>query len=202
MTTRLAQQLAFIHEIDKLKYILRKTCLFNSERRENDAEHSWHLCMMVLVLQEYSPEPIDTLKVLKMLLIHDLVEIDAGDTFLYDPARQAQANADAEEAAAQRIFGLLPEDQRDEFYALWQEFETADNANTRFARAIDRMEPLFQNLTNGGGTWKEHEVPLSKVFDRVKGIAAGTPELWDYFLEELPRALASGQIEAGAEPGF
>jgi putative hydrolase of HD superfamily len=196
--SRLEQQLAFLHEIDKLKYILRKTCLFHSNRRENDAEHSWHLCLMALTLQEHSPEPVDLLKVMKMLLIHDLVEIDAGDTFLYDANRQSEAHAAAEEAAAKRIFGLLPTEQATEMYELWREFETADNADTRFARAIDRLQPVLQNLTNGGGTWKEHQISAALIFEKVAGIAKGTPALWNYIQRAIPEAAKNGKISLGS----
>lgn len=197
-TNRLSQQMTFLHEIDKLKYVLRKTCLFNSTRNENDAEHSWHLCLMAILLAEHSPEPVDLLKVLKMLLIHDLVEIDAGDTFLYDPARTSQHSA-AEEAAAKRIFSLLPQDQGDELYALWHEFETADNADTRFARAVDRLQPVLQNLTNGGGTWAQHQVPLNTILTKVSGIKNGSPALWDYMLEEIKKGLSNGNISMGPQ---
>ncbi|MFN3529341.1 MAG: HD domain-containing protein [Bacteroidia bacterium] len=195
-TNRLLQQMAFLHEIDKLKYILRKTCLFHSSRHENDAEHSWHLCLMAITLAEYSPEPINLLKVLKMLLIHDLVEIDAGDTFLYDPARTTQHSA-AEENAAHRIFGMLPDDQQHELYALWHEFETADNPDTRFARAIDRLQPVLQNLTNGGGTWKEHQIPLETILNKVAGIQKGSSTLWNYMVEAIETALTQGEITLG-----
>lgn len=196
---RLSQQLQFIVEIDKLKYILRKTRLFSSLRHENDAEHSWHLCMMALVLQEYAPAPVDLLKVMKMLLIHDLVEIDAGDTFLYDPARAAQ-HSEAEAAAAERIFGLLPAEQGDEMKALWQEFETGDSPDVYFARALDRLEPVLQNLSNGGGTWAEHRIPMETVLSKIQGIQKGTPAIWDEIVLRMQEGIANGSVEMGKDP--
>lgn len=196
--SRLRQQLDFIVEIDKLKYILRKTRLFGSQRHENDAEHSWHLCMMAMVLQEYTPATVDVLKVMKMLLIHDLVEIDAGDTFLYDPARAAQHSV-AEAAAAERIFGLLPAEQGEEMKALWQEFETGDSAEVLFARALDRLEPVLQNLSNGGGTWAEHQIPLATILQKIQGIQRGTPVLWDEIIDRMQQGIADGSVVVGVE---
>ena len=143
----LLKQIAFIKEIDKLKYIQRKTKLFNSNRHENDAEHSWHLAMMTLVLAEHSDKTIDVLKVLKMVLIHDIVEIDAGDIFLYDSTKN-HTNSEEELIAAKRIFGLLPECQAEEFIAIWEEFEKGDTDEAKFAKSIDRFEPLLQNISN------------------------------------------------------
>src|SRR6478735_1557553 len=152
-TDSLLRQINFIKEIDKVKYIQRKTKLFNSDRCENDAEHSWHLAMMTIVLAEHADTPIDVLKVLKMVLIHDIVEIDAGDTFLYD-TQKSHVNTDEEMIAAKRIFGLLPEEQALEFIAIWTEFEEGKTNEAKFAKAMDRFEPLLQNATNNGGTWK------------------------------------------------
>jgi len=164
--SRLMMQMEFIREIDKLKYIQRKTKLFNSDRHENDAEHSWHLAMMVMVLAEYSNESIDMLRVLKMVLIHDIVEIDAGDTFLYDTAKN-HSNTDEELIAATRIFGLLPADLCQEFTELWTEFEMAESADAKFAKAIDRLEPVLQNISNKGGTWTEYNVSFDRVFQTL-----------------------------------
>lgn len=197
---QLQQQLAFLHEIDKLKYILRKTTLLNNpDRFENDAEHSWHLCVMAMVLQEYAHEPIDLLRVIKMLLLHDIVEIDAGDTFFFDPSRAPQQSA-AEEAAAERIFGLLPEEQKKEFREIWIEFENGTSADAKYAKAIDRIEPVFQNLSNGGGTWKEHQVPLSVILKKLSVIGQGAPLLWAHTENSIKAALANGQISVGPEP--
>lgn len=140
----LLKQVAFIKEIDKLKYIQRKTKLFNSDRHENDAEHSWHLAMMTIILAEHSDKPIDVLKVVKMVLIHDIVEIDAGDIFIYDTVKN-HINTDEELLAAKRIFGLLPTEQAKEFIAIWQEFEDGRSDEAKFAKTMDRFEPLLQN---------------------------------------------------------
>jgi len=178
-TDNLIKQVAFIKEIDKLKYIQRKTRLFNSDRHENDAEHSWHLAMMTLVLAEHSDVPVDVLKVLKMVLIHDIVEIDAGDTFIYD-SQKNHTNTDEELVAAKRIFGLLPEKQADEFIAIWEEFEEGVTNEAKFARAMDRFEPLLQNTSNEGGTWVEFDVNYQKVYDKKKAIKNGSTTIWNY----------------------
>lgn len=189
-SVRLLKQMEFIREIDKLKYIQRKSRLFNSERYENDAEHSWHLSMMVLVLAEYSNEVIDVLKVLKMVLIHDLVEIDAGDTFLFDNLK-SHTNTDEELIAAKRIFGLLPEDTAKEFMETWVEFEEGITSDAKFAKAIDRLEPVLQNISNNGGTWTEYKVPMELVIEKIIKIKDGSAELWDY-VEELISDFSKG----------
>lgn len=178
-TDNLLQQINFIKEIDKVKYIQRKTKLFNSDRNENDAEHSWHLAMMTIVLAEHSDVPVDILKVLKMVLIHDIVEIDAGDTFIYDTAK-SHSNTDEERIAANRIFGLLPKEQADEFISIWEEFESGQTNEAKFAKTMDRLEPLLQNVSNNGGTWKEFDVPYHKVYDKKKVIKDGSAAIWDY----------------------
>jgi putative hydrolases of HD superfamily len=188
----LEQQIAFIKEIDKVKYIQRKTKLFNSNRNENDAEHSWHLALMAIVLSQHSNSKVDILKVIKMLLIHDIVEIDAGDTFLYDTVNNHN-NTDNERKAAERIFGLLPTDQKDEMIKVWEEFETGQTAEAKFAKAMDRLEPLLQNISNDGGTWKEFNVPYEKVFEKKKVINEGSSLLWEY---------AKNQIENSVEIGI
>lgn len=175
----LIQQVNFIKEIDKLKYIQRKTCLFNSERPENDAEHSWHLAMMTILLAQHADQPIDVLKVLKMVLIHDIVEIDAGDTFIYD-TRKNHSNTEEELQAAKRIFGLLPEEQALELTAIWQEFEEGITPEAQFAKAMDRFEPLLQNTSNNGGTWTEFNVPYQKVYDKKKVIKNASASIWNY----------------------
>jgi putative hydrolase of HD superfamily len=178
-TDKLLKQISFIKEIDKLKYIQRKTKLFNSDRPENDAEHSWHLAMMTIVLAEHSDKPIDVLKVLKMVLIHDLVEIDAGDTFIYDSTK-SHTNTDEELIAAKRVFGLLPTEQAEEFIALWEEFEESMTDEAKFAKSMDRFEPLLQNTSNKGGTWTEFNVPYQKVYDKKKAIKSGSTAIWNY----------------------
>lgn len=190
-TDNLLKQVAFIKEIDKLKYIQRKTKLFNSDRHENDAEHSWHLAMMTIVLAEHSDKPIDVLKVLKMVLIHDIVEIDAGDTFIYDSTKN-HTNTEEELLAAKRIFGLLPTEQAEEFIILWEEFEEGVTDEAKFAKAMDRFEPLLQNTSNNGGTWAEFEVPYQTVYDKKKAIKHGSASLWDYAEQLLNDSVDKG----------
>jgi len=179
LTDNLLKQVSFIKEIDKLKYIQRKTKLFNSDRNENDAEHSWHLAMMTIVLAEHSDVAIDVLKVLKMVLIHDIVEIDAGDVFIYDTQKN-HTNTDEELLAAKRIFGLLPEEQAKEFIAIWEEFEAGITDEAKFAKSMDRFEPLLQNASNNGGTWTEFNVDYQKVYDKKKAIKNGSSSIWEY----------------------
>ncbi|RZK54416.1 MAG: HD domain-containing protein [Pedobacter sp.] len=179
MNEDLLKQIDFIKEIDKLKYIQRKTKLFNSDRNENDAEHSWHLAMMTIVLSNHSDKPIDVVKVLKMVLIHDIVEIDAGDTFIYDAVKN-HSNTDEELIAAKRIFGLLPKEQAEEFISIWEEFEQGETNEAKFAKSMDRLEPLLQNTSNNGGTWKEFNVPYQKVYDKKKAIKDGSTTIWNY----------------------
>ena len=176
---KLLKQIEFIKEIDKIKYIFRKTKLINSDRPENDAEHSWHLAMMAIVLSEYSNEPIDILKVLKMVLIHDIVEIDSGDVFVYDKEK-SHDNFEEELKAAKRIFGMLPEEQAEEFLNIWLEFEAMKTPESKFARAVDRLEPLLQNTSNNGGTWREYDVKYDKVIEKKQVIKEGSEKLWDF----------------------
>ncbi|WP_267555548.1 HD family hydrolase [Rhizobium rhizogenes] len=188
---RLMEQLAFILEVEKLKTILRKTLLLDRSRVENDAEHTWQLALMAMVLSEHSREPIDVLRVIKMLLIHDIVEIDAGDTFAYDNvARQSQVERELK--AADRIFALLPRDQAQEFRALWDEFELKATNESRFANAMDRLQPLLHNFFTNGGTWSTNGVTSSDVDRRMApiGIASGT-------LGELSEKLIALAIEQG-----
>ena len=189
---KLAKQIDFIKEIDKVKYIQRKTKLFNSDRNENDAEHSWHLALRALVLAEHSNEQIDILKVIKMVLIHDIVEIDAGDTFIYD-SQKNHSNTDEERLAAQRIFGLLPQEQRDELIAIWEEFEAGESSEAKFARSMDRLEPLLQNTSNKGGTWNEFGVNYDKVYEKKQIIKEGSDTLWNF---------AEGLINESVEKGI
>ncbi|NCD68536.1 HD domain-containing protein [Mucilaginibacter agri] len=188
---RLLKQVEFIHEIDKVKYIFRKTRLFNSPRHENDAEHSWHLAIMALLLAEHANEPVDVLKVVKMLLIHDVVEIDAGDIFLYDSV-VAHTNTEAEQKAAERIFGLLPTEQANEYIAIWQEFEDSETPEAKFARAMDRLEPLLQNVSNGGGTWKEFSVDYGKVVEKKSVIKNGSETLWAFAKQLIEESVEKG----------
>lgn len=194
----LLKQISFIKEIDKLKYIQRKTKLFHSDRHENDAEHSWHLAMMAIVLAEHSDKPIDILKVLKMVLIHDIVEIDAGDTFIYDTTK-SHLNTDEELLAAKRIFGLLPEEQAKEFIAIWEEFEEGTSDEAKFAKSMDRLEPLLQNTSNNGGTWAEFGVSYEKVYEKKKAIKNGSTSIWNYaknlLNESVDRGILAKQTE-------
>lgn len=191
---KLLKQVEFIKEIDKIKYIQRKTKLFNSDRPENDAEHSWHLAMMALVLAEHSDKPIDVLKVVKMVLIHDIVEIDTGDTFIYDSTKN-HTNTDEELLAAKRIFGILPDEQANEFIAIWQEFEEGISDEAKFARAMDRFEPLLQNTSNNGGTWAEFDVPFQTVYDKKKAIKNGSNTLWNYAENLLNESVEKGILK-------
>lgn len=187
----LLQQINFIKEIDKIKYIQRKTRLINSDRPENDAEHSWHLAVMALVLAEHSKVPVEVLKVVKMVLIHDIVEIDAGDTFIYDTTKSHENTAD-ERQAAQRIFGMLPPEQADEFITLWEEFEAGETPEAKFAKAMDRLEPLLQNTSNNGGTWREFDVDYATVYAKKKVIAEGSDSLWEFAEQLLEESVEKG----------
>ena len=188
---KLLKQISFIKEIDKLKYIQRKTKLFHSDRHENDAEHSWHLAMMAVVLAEHSDKPIDILKVLKMVLIHDIVEIDAGDIFIYDTTK-SHSNTEEELLAAKRIFGLLPAEQAAEFIAIWEEFEEGTSDEAKFAKSMDRLEPLLQNTSNNGGTWAEFDVIYEKVYEKKKAIKNGSTSIWNYAKNLLNESVERG----------
>lgn len=191
---KVEKQVAFIKEIDKVKYILRQSTLFNSDRRENDAEHSWHLAVMAIVLAEHANKPIDLLKVLKMVLIHDIVEIDAGDTFIYSTTKDHD-NTEEELAAAKRIFGILPKEQAEELIAIWKEFEAAETDEAKFAKSLDRFEPLLQSASNKGGTWVEHDVPYHKVYGVNKAIENGSTTLWNYADNLLDECVDKGFLK-------
>ena len=194
MPSRLERQIAFVLEIDRLKTIVRRTLITDGSRHENSAEHSWHLALMAMTLAEHSAVPLDLARVVKLVLVHDLVEIDAGDTFCYD----AEANVGKEEreqAAADRIFGLLPEDQAGELHELWEEFETRETPEARFANALDRLSPLLTNLATNGHSWREHGVVKSQVIERTSLIADGSAELWGYIRTRLDAAVAEGILE-------
>ena len=193
-TEKLLKQIDFIKEIDKVKYIQRKTRLFNSDRHENDAEHSWHLALMAMVLSEHSNEAIDILKVIKMVLIHDIVEIDAGDTFIYDTQKDHQ-NTKEERLAANRIFGMLPEEQAQEFIMIWEEFEAGETKEAKFAKAVDRLEPLLQNSSNNGGTWEEYGVKYEKVYEKKSVIKEGSSVIWSYAEKLIDDSVKSGILK-------
>ena len=194
ITEDLSKQIEFIKEIDKIKYIQRRTKLFNSDRNENDAEHSWHLAMMAIVLSESSDSKIDLLKVVKMVLIHDIVEIDAGDTFLYDQ-NKSHDNTEEEKKCAERIFGILPEKQAREFIEIWTEFEEGKSNEAKFAKSMDNLEPILQNASNNGGTWKEFGVKHQTVYDKKKIIKKGSSELWELTKEILNDSVEKGILE-------
>lgn len=190
---RLTQQLQFILEIDRLKQILRQTLLTDGSRRENSAEHSWHIAIMAMVLADYAPPGADLHQAIKMLLIHDVVEIDAGDTFCYDPQGN-HSKSDREEKAATRLFGLLPIDQGQEFRQLWDEFEAQETATAQFAAALDRIQPFLHNQATQGGTWKQHRITRDRVLQRMELVAAGTPALWDYIQQAIEECVARGDL--------
>jgi putative hydrolase of HD superfamily len=191
---RLSQQIEFIIEIDKLKNILRQTLLTDSSRRENTAEHSWHIAMMAIVLSEYAPPETDIFRAIKMLLIHDLVEIDAGDTFCYDT--QGYINkSEREIAAANRIFGLLPDDLQSELRQLWEEFESQNTPTAKFATALDRMQPFLNNGETQGSTWKIHGITRNQVMKRMTPIAEGTPQLWQYIQQTIDDFVTKGYLQ-------
>ena len=194
---RLEQQLRFILEADKLKEIFRQTLCTQSRRPENDAEHSWHLCLLVIVLAEHANfRPLNLGRVLRMLIIHDLVEIDAGDTYAYDPARMADQHA-REVLAADRIFGILPPDQALEFRAIWDEFEERRSPEARFAAAVDRFQPMLLGCENGGISWRRHGVTQDRVLARNAHIADGCAPLWDYAVRMIQRAVDAGHLGKG-----
>jgi putative hydrolases of HD superfamily len=196
LSDKLLQQIEFIKEIDKIKYIQRRTKLFNSDRPENDAEHSWHLALMAIVLLEHANQSVDLLKVVKMVLIHDIVEIDAGDTFIYDTGKN-HTNTSAERLAAQRIFGILPGQQAEELIAIWEEFEAGQTPEAQFARAMDRLEPLLQNSSNNGGTWNEPGVNYEKVYEKKSVIKDGSAVLWEYAEKLIDAGVARGILKKG-----
>ncbi len=197
---RLGQQLAFLIEVDRLKTVLRASTLASVERRENDAEHSWHLALMVPVLAEYADEPIDVGHTIRLVVVHDLVEIYAGDTPIYDDAARTDQVA-RELAAADRLFGLLPADQAREFRALWDEFEARQTPEARFAKAIDRLEPNLLNWMAGGGTWRTPGVTADTVRTRTAHIGEASAALGEVMTALIDGALSNGWVTAGQQGG-
>lgn len=196
MANRLAQQIQFIVEIDKLKQVLRQTLLTDSSRQENSAEHSWHLAMMAILLVEYAPVPeIDLLRVIKMLLVHDLVEIDAGDTFCYDISGN-QNKVEREQEAAKRLFGMLPTEQGAELRRLWEEFETSETTEARFATALDRLQPLLHNQETQGGTWRIHGINHKQVLQRMQPVEEAAPTLWPLVEKVIADCIAAGYLSS------
>lgn len=193
-SARLARQIAFIVEADKLKTIFRQTVNTVSRRAENDAEHSWALCLLVITLAEHANVPtLDVLRALKMVILHDLVEIDAGDTFAYDTKNMADQHA-RESIAADRIFGLLPAGQSADFRALWDEFEARQTPESKFAAAVDRFHPMLLNCSTEGTAWKKHGITVDRVLARNAHIAEGSTELWAYAQQMLREAVAAGHV--------
>lgn len=183
---RLEQQFAFIQEIDKEKFIGRQTYLTGAERKENDAEHAWHMALMTILLSEYANEEIDVLKTVTMLLLHDIVEIDAGDTYAYDTeAKKTQRQR--EEACADRIFGMLPKDQQEKLRGLWEEFEARETPEAKFARVMDNLQPMMLNAATDGKAWEEHGVHISQILKRNEITPEGSSVLWDYALQHFIR---------------
>ncbi|WP_307874734.1 HD domain-containing protein [Frankia nepalensis] len=191
---RLSRQIAFLIEIDQLKSVLRRSNLVNLSRRENDAEHSWHLAMFAVVLAEYAACTVDEARVLRMLLIHDLVEVYAGDTFVYDSAAAADQE-ERERAAAERLFPQLPDEQATALRALWDEFERRQTPEARFARALDRVQPLLLNFHTQGSTWRPHGVTRADVLRHREVIEDGSPRLWEYIHSMLDEAVRRGYLD-------
>lgn len=196
--SRLKRQFAFLVEVDRLKGVLRHTSLCDGSRRENSAEHSWHLALMAEVLAEHSEVAIDVDRVLRMLLVHDLVEIDAGDAFAYDAAANV-GREDRELLAAERIFGLLPAQQAAQLRALWDEFERQETADARFALALDRLQPLLNNHHSGGGSWLAHGVTRAAVLRRMQPIRVALPAIWPTVEAIVQQSCSLGHIRDAAD---
>ena len=190
----LTQLFNFFREIDKEKFIGRQTYLTDGVRKENDAEHAWHMAIMTVLLAGYSNEKIDVLKTVTMLLIHDIVEIDAGDTYAYDPEGK-KTQKERERKAADRIFHLLPDDQADKMYELWEEFEAQQTPEAKFARTMDNIQPMMLNDASNGLSWDEHQVKLSQILKRNERTADGSEQIWEYAKEEfLQKNIQAGHI--------
>lgn len=188
---RIEKQLAFLVEADRVKTVLRRTLLADGSRFENDAEHSWHLCLCALLLREYAPQPIDMARVLAMVTIHDLIEIEAGDTYCYD-AEKVLGQHEREEAAADLIFSRLPADQKESLRALWEEFEEKSTNESRFANALDRIQPLLNNYQTHGTTWRQGGVTRSMVYARMDPIRTGMPRLWEEVCRIIEECVQKG----------
>ena len=194
--TRLEQQIAFILEIDKVKNIFRQTPLSDGNRKENDAEHSWHIALMAILLKEHAEDEVDVLKVMTMVLLHDLVEIDAGDTYAYDSVGM-QSKREREVKAADRIFGLLPEDQGAYFRALWDEFEAYETADAKYAHLLDNFQPMLLNDASDGVSWREHEVKKSQIYMRNERIEETSKVIWEKMQEVVAKNIALGNVREG-----
>lgn len=194
MKDRLLKDIAFIVELDKMKSILRQTSLIEEDRREDDAQHSWHISVMTMVLNEYANEEIDDKKVIKMLLIHDLVELYAGDTFCYDE-KGNEDKRERELLAADKIFGMLKEEKALEFRALWDEFEDMETPEALFAASMDRLQPMLSNYYNGGGTWKKFGVNKEAIYKRIAPVKQSSDKLWEFVEHMIEDAYSRGLIE-------
>lgn len=199
--TRLEQQINFIMEADKLKNIIRQNYLSDGSRKEDDADHSWHLALMCAILSEHANEKIDVVKTMTMVLIHDLVEIDAGDTYAYDPVSNV-TKRERELAAADRIFQLLPEDQAAQMRELWDEFEENVTPEAKFATTLDRMQPFLLNAASGGKSWKEHGVTFSQVLERNETTPEGSEALWNYQYEMMKHQAEIGNLTTSKNGGY
>lgn len=189
----LLQSLQFILELDKLKQVLRQTTLTDGSRRENSAEHSWHIALMAIALSDYATETVDVNHAVHLLLLHDVVEIDAGDTFCFDHQAN-QSKAERELEAAERLFGLLPDEMGAKFRALWDEFEAGATPEARFARAMDCLQPFLHNLATAGGTWKKHGVTSDRVYQRMQPVREATPAIWGFVEAQIAKAVATGLL--------
>ena len=190
---RLEQQMNFLKEVDKLKTIYRQTYITGGERKENDAEHSWHLALMVFLLSEYANEKIDVLRTMGMLLIHDIVEIDAGDTYAFD-LEGGKSKVEREEKAADRLFQLLPSDQASYIRELWDEFELGETIEAKFANTLDKVQPILLHELSDGKSWREHKVTLDKILKRNEHTAKGSKELWNYSEKVIESHIDKGNI--------
>lgn len=190
---RLEKQMAFIRETDKMKNIVRQSYIADGSRKETDAEHSWHLALMALLLSEYANEAVDTQHVVAMTLVHDLIEIDAGDTYAYD-AQANQSKKEREQKAADRLFSMLPEDQGRKLYALWEEFEANETPEARFANALDKCQPVILNDASGGKSWKEHGVRDAWIYGRNEKTPEGSRTLWAYMQSLIEKNTENGNI--------
>lgn len=190
---RLEKQLQFILEIDKVKKIIRQTPLSDASRKENDAEHSWHIALMAYLLQEYAEEPVEVSKVMLMVLIHDLVEIDAGDTYAYDE-EGAKTKDERERKAAEHIFGMLPEDQGMYLKALWEEFEAYETAEAKYAHMLDNFQPLLLNDAAGGISWTEHQVKKSQIYKRNEKVEETSATIWKCMQDKIDKHIQAGHV--------
>ena len=192
--TRLEQQIKFIVEIDKVKNIFRQSYLTDGKRKENDAEHSWHIAIMAVILKEYAGETVDLLKVITMVLLHDLVEIDAGDTYAYD-SEGASTKREREVKAADRIFGILPDDQKEYFRSLWDEFEEYETEDAKYAHLLDNLQPILQNDASGGKSWGEHGVKKSQIYKRNEKVKDLSENVWDLVQTIIEKNVKIGKIK-------